>query len=319
MRLIQRWWARKQQQWLNRRIPPAQRYRLNRSNIFIFPSRFGWLFVLLCVALFVLGTNYQNNLVLIMCYFLLSLMLLCLFRSYQNFRALQLTFGSIKDVYAGNACAISLWCHHPNAKGTLLLNFNGQGPFFTIALPQQEQQHWLDYPMPTRGVYPLPRIRVQCFYPLGLFRCWSYLAPPKPVWVYPAPLASRFPEASVSNKNELHAKRTAAGNEDFDRLRESVPQDARTNIAWKIAAQGRGLHTKLFEAPAGDAVALRLPPCTPARLEQELSKLSYLVSQAGREERPFTLQLGRQHFGPDKGKQFARDCLRALAGYRHDL
>ena len=66
-------WQRNANNWLNKRIPAATRFSLNHKNIFIFPSRFGGLYLFLCLGLFILGTNYQNNLMILLCYFLVSL------------------------------------------------------------------------------------------------------------------------------------------------------------------------------------------------------------------------------------------------------
>ena len=61
--------------WLDKRIPAANEFQLSHRSIFIFPAKFGALFLALCALLFLLGTNYQNNLMLLLCYFLVALFL----------------------------------------------------------------------------------------------------------------------------------------------------------------------------------------------------------------------------------------------------
>ena len=73
MSLFFDFWQRRAARWLARRIPPASRLTLGYRNLFILPSRLGYQYLLLLGALFVLGTNYQNNLVLALAYLLLSL------------------------------------------------------------------------------------------------------------------------------------------------------------------------------------------------------------------------------------------------------
>ncbi|EOG7035816.1 hypothetical protein ACLH5N_004693, partial [Aeromonas salmonicida] len=57
-----------QQRWLTRRIPPARQMTLGRRSLFILPTRMGLLYLLVMSAIYLLGTNYQNNLVLLVSY-----------------------------------------------------------------------------------------------------------------------------------------------------------------------------------------------------------------------------------------------------------
>ena len=74
--------------WLDKRIPPASQHSLTMNNIFILPTGFGWAFIIMSLCLFLLGTNYQNNLMVLLSYILLSIMLLTLFYTHQNFARL---------------------------------------------------------------------------------------------------------------------------------------------------------------------------------------------------------------------------------------
>jgi len=76
--------------WLDNRVPAANEHHLNLNSIFILPSGFGWSFIILSLCLFLLGTNYQNNLMLLLSYLCLSIMLLTLFYTHQNFARLAL-------------------------------------------------------------------------------------------------------------------------------------------------------------------------------------------------------------------------------------
>ena len=78
-RLKQQWLV-----WLQRRIPVLDEVRLHRHNIFILPSRFGLSFGLLNILLFVLGVNYQNNLVILLSSFCFSLFMTTMLLCYQN-------------------------------------------------------------------------------------------------------------------------------------------------------------------------------------------------------------------------------------------
>ena len=70
--------------WLARRIPQKKSHRLQHNNIFILPAKAGMGFILLILLLWLLGTNYQNNLVLGVAFLLLALMVMCIHHKYGN-------------------------------------------------------------------------------------------------------------------------------------------------------------------------------------------------------------------------------------------
>ena len=74
--------------WLDTRIPANDTVHMTLDTIFVLPTGFGWSFIIMACCLFLLGTNYQNNLMLILCYLMLAIMLLTLFYSHQNFARL---------------------------------------------------------------------------------------------------------------------------------------------------------------------------------------------------------------------------------------
>ncbi|MGK0259165.1 MAG: hypothetical protein ACI96M_002604, partial [Candidatus Azotimanducaceae bacterium] len=49
--------------WLDRRIPPGARIKLSQANIFIFPTRAGFVFCCLLLLMILGAINYQNSLV----------------------------------------------------------------------------------------------------------------------------------------------------------------------------------------------------------------------------------------------------------------
>ena len=96
----QRYFRHRFFKWLNKRIPAANEHHLDLNSIFILPTGFGWSFILLSLCLFLLGTNYQNNLMLLLSYLCLSIMLLTLFYTHQNFARLALKALPVEPFHA---------------------------------------------------------------------------------------------------------------------------------------------------------------------------------------------------------------------------
>ena len=307
-------WQRKFNRWLDKRIPPQTETQLSHNSIFIFPGRLGLMYLILCGILFVLGTNYQNNLILFSCYFLLSVFLLSIVSAYRNFQSLHFRFGHINDVYAQQRCLLPVWIEAHHAQGELICRFEGHKDEFHIDLPSHEQRHQLDLLMPYRGIHSLPRVRFSLSYPFGLIRCWTLLAPNLAVVVYPEPLSCGFPPPlEIGQDATSTGSKTVTGQEDFDRLRAMQHGEPRSHIAWKALAQGKGLFTKQFNTNEHRAVVLELTTMPGKDDETKLQQLSFLVTQSLHTQRPFVFKLNGHVLGPDSSHNHCIKCLRMLA------
>ena len=74
--------------WLKRRMPAASVQKLSSKNIFIFPTKFGFIYLLFILLLFLFGTNYQNNVIILLSYVMASLFITCMLHSFFNLSGL---------------------------------------------------------------------------------------------------------------------------------------------------------------------------------------------------------------------------------------
>jgi hypothetical protein len=269
MKFLQRYWNR----WLNKRIPEATQHHLNHRNIFIFPAKFGLLFLSLCVLLFLLGTNYQNNLMLLLCYFLLAIFLVNLLASYINFARIDLQIGKCSEVFVRDNLHIPLWLN-ANKNGHFLAKFpvNGLLHFKFQAIKRQSckktktQQNQpstlidtnafsnpinLSQKCQQRGKLVLSRVTVKSFYPLGLYKCWTHLAFTHQITVFPKPLPCEI-QLHISEHNSIkksgETANEQAGHDDFSHLKAYQLGEPLNHVAWKQLAKGRGMVSKHFSS-----------------------------------------------------------------------
>ena len=305
--------------WLDKRIPAARQFKLDMQSIFIFPSKFGFLFLLLCLALFVLGTNYQNNLMLVLCYFLVSLFLLSLFTAYQNFARLKIQLGKTQDVFCGDQVKLPIWFHAreegtQTAKGLLHIGFWQQPPQLEWDLENGDNPVYLPLHTQQRGQLNVPRVTFSSFYPLGLFRCWTHLAFSSDILVYPArkpcPLVLEY---NAKDESEGDSLSQSTGHDDFDSLKNYRPGEPMYHVAWKQYAKGRGLISKHFASSGSSMGWLNLLPCSADELETRLAQISFQVVELSRQGKSFGLDLGHTQIEPDTGINHQLACLKALA------
>lgn len=342
MTVIHNYWNK----WLNKRIPAATQHHLNHHNIFIFPAKFGLLFLSLCVLLFLLGTNYQNNLMLLLCYFLLAMFLVNLLASYINFARIDLQIGKCPEVFVGDNLDVPIWLNANNdiASPTHgLLNFKFQAtqrkPNKKITTQHDQSGTLIDADVFTnpislsqmcqqRGKLTLSRVTVESFYPLGLYRCWTHLAFSHEITVFPKPLPCDI-QLHLSQKNSAKESGEIAnqqtGHDDFSHLKAYQIGEPLNHVAWKQLAKGRGMVSKQFSSISNHIGWLKLSAeyknkvlSQPSieletALDKELGELCYQVIELSRTQRTFGLDLGAHCIAPNSGAEHRLACLRALA------
>jgi len=345
MTVLQGYWNK----WLNKRIPAATQHHLNHQNIFIFPAKFGLLFLSLCVLLFLLGTNYQNNLMLLLCYFLLAIFLVNLLASYINFARIDLQIGKCSEVFVGDNLHIPLWLNanndsnfitKPAVNGLLHFKFQaikhqsnkknktGDQPSTLVDADAFANPINLSQKCQQRGKLTLSRVTVESFYPLGLYRCWTHLAFTHQITVFPKPLPCEI-KLHVSEHNS--AKKSGdianeqAGHDDFSHLKAYQVGESLNHIAWKQLAKGRGMVSKQFSSIGNHIGWLKLSTEyknqtssllsseLAAGLDKELGELCYQVIELSRTQRTFGLDLGATCIAPKSGAGHRLACLQALA------
>lgn len=317
------------QSWLQRRIPPTSQQQLYRKNIFIFPSKTGLGFLLTIVLLWLLGTNYQNNLVIMLSFLLLSLLHACIFYSYKNFSGLVIEVKKESPCFVGDTIKVDCFLSNKPSNDqknsrqkyhSILLGFDAENSITVDSIGSEPQSVTLYLPAKQRGLYHANRLRIMSFYPLGLIRVWAKLDMDINVLVYPQPIKTSLPELQVvavddveTEHNELiHAQDM---NDDVSHIREYHAGDSLSHIAWKVYAKGQGLATKVYESLSeGEQQRwFHWDDFSGLETEERLSRLCDCILQAERKNMTYGLVLPQQTFPLSTGSAHKKQLLSALA------
>lgn len=304
------------ERWLDRRQPATNELTLTQGIIYILPNRFGCWFALLIVLLYLLGTNYQNNLMLLVSFVLLSIFLCVLLLAFFNLYKLQLSVVQDAETYAPDAATLTLQLCAVQAQ-MLQLSLKGQRQTQLLPLLQGSHPFVLAMPVLERGCYPLPRLRVSSCYPLGLFQVWSYPALAVQIWVYPTPLTTAQADGALvtDEKNNLQDRPVVTQQAEPNMLKQYQPGDSPRQILWK----------KLPSAPQQPVVRQRsqqttvapewvqVPPLQGAALEQALSLACQQLLLLEQQGNAYGLQTATTRIVPASGAFHLRRCLQELA------
>ena len=309
-------WRQRYQRWLDRRIPPRKSLQLNQRNLFIFLSRQGFYFLILIALVWVGATNFQNNLVFALSFFLLAVLFVSIQLTFANASGLRLRFVDAEPVFAGDVAQVRFELLSTASHQQLEFSWPQQDAVLVSVQPAIPQVVLLPQQTARRGMLRPGRFRMQTFYPLGIVRCWSWLDLDVDILVYPKPEVADLRQCS-SGEGDDDGGEVVAGGDEYFSLKPYVEGEPRSRIAWKQYAAGRGLFVREYADLRGGKVILDLSVMPEPDLEVRLSKLCFCALQLHEEGREYGLRLpGRAAIETAGGDKQLHAVLTALALYQ---
>lgn len=150
----------------------------------------------------------------------------------------------------------------------------------------QRQDITLRWPAPVRGEFPVPRLALQCAWPLGLYAYVRWLDEPLKYLVYPVgPALHEVPWLHAALARRGAAMRVEAAPGMLLRgVRDYRPGDAWRQIHWRTTARLGVPHVKETEREAGERLVLwldlRAEVHTPATIEHMIAVAASLTAYA---------------------------------------
>lgn len=299
----------------------------------IYPTRFGLAYIFVILLIFLLGTNYQNNIILLLSYLLTSLFITVMFHSFYNFSSLRFYSNPVQKGYAGSSFKFPVQIIAAKSHFDLNLSFSDAnlGSDLVRLNQCQEGTHTIALSfIPTqRGKQKLGRVTVFSEYSLGIFKSKTVLDFDHQAIVYPKPkplISGQFqlsPQQTSTDEDEGSiAINENTGTDDFSELKTFVQGESRARTAWKQLAKGQGHFSKHYQANQGKLQWLNLSDMPGNNVEQRLCYLSFLINDLTVTNQTFGLCLSANRndplstIAPDSGQQHQVSCLTALALYQ---
>ncbi len=147
---------------------------LTRRRVFILPTRYGWLFGLMLLVMWLGSVNYNNGLGFALTFLLGSLGMVSILHTYRNLSGLTFSAGRVAPVFAGEQACFVVNVENPGGlRDSIALQLPGAAPV-ACDVPRQCAVT-LARLAPWRGQLSMGRFTVSTVFPLGLFRAWSHL------------------------------------------------------------------------------------------------------------------------------------------------
>ena len=307
--------------WLNKRIPPQQKITLNQKNIFIFPTRIGFAFLILLLVLLIAAINYENSLIFGLTFWLSSIFFVTIFYTFKNLSNISFELQKTGTGFVDEDIEFAIKVTRPE---------KSKREGIQLGWPNQVKQWAEIYDDSTttthcfvnakkRGVLNPKRLLVETFYPLGLLRAWTWIDLNAKAIVYPKPIFHEQQFENYGNDGEGHLT-NRMGSDDFHDMRAYQPGDSPKHILWRNYARQDHLFVKQFTAYADSRIMLDWFQID-GDTELRLSRLTAMALTAHKQDKEFGLKLPQHEIPPNTGKSHLDRVLKALAlfGLPHEI
>lgn len=308
--------GRRFRRWIDRRAPLETRCRLSHRRLYILPSKAGYGFIVLVAALWLLATNFENNLIFMLCFLLAALFVVGLHFTHGTLSGLEIKPVHAESVFKGNAAAIELCFSQAKARirEQVALRFDGGEPLMMQLENAGDTFVTLLAPTRKRGYLEPGLLTIESVYPVGLFRVWSHIRFRFDAVVYPAPIADRERPGAGRGSGEGHYSGTT-GSEDYAGLKTFEAGESLRHVAWKQFAREQGLWTKQYGDPINRREWVDWDDYAGLDTEQRLSRMAWQLGECEAEGKLYGLRLPGIELQPDQGPTHRQAALRCLALY----
>ena len=307
--------------WWQARLPRTDTQTLTQGNVYILPTRAGWMFGFTLIVLLLASVNYQLNLGYVLTFLLAGSGVVSMHITHGTLRGLTLHLRPVSPAFAGDPAVLDVVMNNPGTArfgiGLRIL----EAPDATLAwinVPAggQATSH-VSFVPAQRGRHEVPTLSAETRFPLGLFRAWTVWRPEARLLVYPklevgAPaLPAARPIAGGTTQS-----RSSEGGE-IEGVRAYRRGDPLKLVAWKKAAQaletGAELVSRDTSVAARHELWLDWTACGSLAPEERLSRLAAWTIAAARAGTDYGLRVPGIELAPTSGEAQQRRCLETLA------
>jgi len=309
--------------WFLSRRPPSDLIALTQRNVYIVPTRAGWMLAATLLVLLVASINYQLNLGYLLTFMLAGCVAVGMHVGHATLRGLSMHLMPPEPQYAGSAAVFRVVLHNTrrSVRYGIGLAVRGSGQWAWSDVPAQGTEAVeIAFQPERRGLHAVPPLTAETRFPLGTFRVWTVWRPASQLLVYPAPEAQPPPlpvgQATAGTPSAALSQAQSAG--EYDGIRAYRRGDPLKLVVWKKAARAQAagseeLVSRDTQQSQRQELWLDAQATGLAHTEPRLSRLCAWVLMADRLGVDYGLRLPGIQVAPSQGEAHRRRCLEVLA------
>lgn len=311
---VERWWQARQ--------PRRDLLVLTQRNVYILPTRPGFMLAATLLVLLIASTNYQLNLGYLLTFLLAGSAVAGMHAGHATLRGLTLSLIAPDASFLGTSAnvRITLSSRRKTPRHGIGLSVQGSGQWTWCDVPAQGSSVvQIAFQTKQRGLHHIPALTAETRFPMGTFRVWTVWRPAAQVLVYPRP--EPFPPPLPAGEPRAGGAATAhpQASDEFEGVRAYRRGDPLKLVVWKKAAKTDELvsrdaqQVQRFELWLDLAATGQTAGSGPPGIEHKLSRLCAWVLQADQLGLDYGLRLPGLEIRPSCGETHRKRCLEALA------
>ena len=309
------------QRWWQTRLRPTDSYMLTQRNVYILPTRPGFMLAGTLLVLLVASVNYQLNLGYLLTFMLAGSAVVGMHLCHGTLRGITLHLIAPNPEFMGNNVVLDINISsekRATRHGIGVTVLGAEAWAWTDVPPQGSANLQIAWRAPRRGLQSLPALTAETRFPMGTFRVWTVWRPAAQLLVYPTPEVFAPPLPPGEPRARGAAAKAGGGSGEFDGVRAYRRGDPLKTIVWKKAAKALAtgssdLVSRDDQQNQGFELWLDYTATGMADKEARLSRLCAWVLQADRQALLYGLRLPGREIAPGNGEVHQRQCLEALA------
>jgi uncharacterized protein (DUF58 family) len=310
-------------QWFLQRLPLTDTWTLNQRNIYIVPTKAGFVFALTLVLMLLASINYQLNLGYALVFLLAGAGFVSMHLTHGTLRGLTLHLRPVPTVFAGDAAPLEVVLTSPGGdRHGVALHFedretHGTGWAWSDVPSGGQVSARLSVVPPARGQHPAPALVVETGFPFGLFRAWTVWRPASQVLAWPRPETPAPPLPATAARSDDHRPQLLRSEgAELDGVRAWRRGDGLRQVVWKKVARSGELVSRNTAGSGARELNLNWQSARTPDVEHRLSRLAAWVLAADRAGHAYRLELPGRALPAAHGDSHRRAALDALALWR---
>jgi uncharacterized protein (DUF58 family) len=310
---------RRFRQWWQARLPLSDTLALTQRNVYILPTRPGFMMGATLLILLIGSINYQLNLGYLLTFLLAGSAVVGMHVCHATLRGLTMNLLAPDAQFAGVSTTLSIVLTNERKSvrrgiGMAVLDATHEDRWVWTDVPAQGSSTvHVAFKPERRGLHRVPPLTAETRFPLGTFRVWTVWRPAAQVLVYPSPetFPPPLPPGEPRAGGAAVARVQSTG--EFDGVRAYRRGDPLKLVVWKKAAKADELVSRDTQQAQRYELWLDFAQAGHMDTEHKLSRLTAWVLQADKLGMDFGLRLPSQQIKPGAGEAHKRRCLEALA------
>lgn len=314
------WWRLRprMRQWWLARLPVTDTLALTQRNVYILPTKAGWMLAATLLVLLIASINYQLNLGYLLTFLLAGCAAVGMVVSHNTLRGLKLHILPPQQLFAGQLAVldIKLANERRTARHAIGLAVEGSSHWAWADVPPEgEASVQISFQPPRRGLHRVPTLTAETRFPLGTFRVWAVWRPAAQVAVYPTPEPHPPPLPMGEPLSGAGMAAGARSSGEFDGVRAYQRGDPLKLVVWKKFAKSGELVSRDATQAQRYELWLDFTRAGALDIEGRLSRLAAWILMADAQGLDYGLRLPGTEIKPGGGAAQRLRCLQALSAF----